>query len=184
MVGSHGIVKKRERENGEGEGIAYSIAGEKNVFCRCANCTGVAFTCRLNNTKPASNPPSLSTYPVTMFSPVSVTCNRFLFSSPHSSPLALSALLPPKLYPREILYPPYFPRKEEIDASRDGGDHNVSPSFDAPSWILASVSGDIIGRMDRIHRFLEGGCLCKGGLYRLSYPFGGFGVILLLVPAH
>lgn len=117
MVGSHRIVKKRERENGEGEGIAYSIAGEKNVFCRCANCTGVAFTCRLNNTKPASNPPSLSTYPVTMFSPVSVTCNRFLFSSPHSSPLALSALLPPKLYPREILYPPYFPREEEIDAS-------------------------------------------------------------------
>ena len=58
--------------NGAREGIAYSIANEKNVFCRWGRVcdSNSRFTCRLNNSNPFLRF-NLSPNPVTVFPPIS-----------------------------------------------------------------------------------------------------------------
>lgn len=58
--------------NGAREGIAYSIANEKNVFCRRGRVcdSNSRFTCRLNNSNPFLRF-NLSPNPVTVFPPIS-----------------------------------------------------------------------------------------------------------------
>lgn len=147
--------------------------GRKECLLSVCNSASV-FTCRLNNTNlPPTHPPQ-SMYPVTMFSPVSVTCNRSSsFSSPflhHSSALLPLLLVLSKLRSFESSFHPlflqyYFPRE---------GIHQASPRRFSRSWDevaiitldrpfnveIARVSGRSKDVDHEIHRFLEiPGCL-------------------------
>lgn len=161
-------AKSRERRN------RIFNRGRKECLLSVCNSASV-FACRLNNTNLPPHPsPSQSMYPVTMFSPVSVTCNR---SSSFSSFLhhnsALLPLLPLLSKLLSFESGPFAPSFSNIIFQEKGSkprlvdfpaagtkwlDHNARPSFFDVE--IARFSGHSKGVDHEIHRSLEiPGCL-------------------------